>query len=375
MKRALIRVLIKTMVKGFYQAHTGLLLSLFILIFINFFYTPVLNQTHLTQEQIIRNALKLVLTTVSEPLGVLVLFSLWLVYSLKSGQYVARRLKAVDVQFLFYSSNAFSQANQLIAWSVVQLIIALPIAGLGVFAMIIGFAYGHWIIPGLIPFYLAALIVGNAFFYTHLITSTVSNTVDNNRLLGLRNWPKPLFSLFVYEVIHKKRVTYLVTKCISAISLVLMLSVFSDSHTDIRLFGLISLCIALAHSLLLYESSVFESYSLRFARSFPISYWQRYGQQWCLYSLLLLPELLLLFTLSDWSEGLLCSLLATSLLLLFRAVLYPLGQRMDWYLRIVFGLFTVFLLIILFGLTEWLLVGALASSWGLNYCYYYSSLE
>ena len=113
MKRPLTRVLIKVVANGFYQEHTGLLLSLFIVIFINFFYTSVLNQTHLTEEQIIQNALKLVITTVSEPLGVVFLFSLCFLYSVKSWQYVAGRLKRVDVQFLFYSSNALSWARQV----------------------------------------------------------------------------------------------------------------------------------------------------------------------------------------------------------------------------------------------------------------------
>lgn len=373
MRKPLTRVLIKIMVKGFYQAHTGLLLSLFILVFINFFYTSVLNQTHLIQEQIVLNALKLVLTTVSEPLGVILLFSLWLFYSLKSGQYVARRLNEMDAHFLFYSSNAFSQANQLVSWSIVQLIISLPIISLGVFAMIIGFVYGHWIVPLLIPIYLAALIIGNALFYMHLINSTVTKPIISYKVRGLKRWPKPLFSLFVYEVVHKKRVTYLVTKCISAICIVLLLSVFPDAHTDIRLFGLIGLCISLTHSRLIYESSVFESVYLRFARNFAYSHWQRYVQQWALYSLLLLPEITLFFMLSAWSWGLLCALLTISLLLLFRALLYSLGQRMDLYVRVVFGLFLVVLLLILFGFTAWLLVGALVGSWGL--AYYYPSLE
>lgn len=375
MNRPLTRVLVKIMVKGFYRAHTGLLLSLFILVFINFFYTSVLNQTHLTQEQIIRNALKLVLITVSEPLGVLVLFSLWACYSLKSGQYVARRLQEVDAQFLFYSSNAFSSVNQLTAWSIVQVIISLPIISLGVFAMIIGISYGHWVIPVVIPVYLAALITINAFIYKNLVTGTVAKPIEDDRLIWLRGWPKPRFSLFLYEVMHKKRVTYLVTKCISVVSVVLLLSVFSDAHTDTRLFGLIGLCTALAHVILLYELSAFDAGYLRFARNFPSSHWQRYRQQVTLYTVLLLPEIVLLMALSAWSGGLLCTFLTISLLLLFRSLLYPLGQRMDSYLRIVFGFFVVFLLLILFGLTEWLFASVLIGSWGLAYYYYYPSLE
>ncbi|SFF39123.1 hypothetical protein, partial [Spirosoma endophyticum] len=169
MKKPVIRVLLKVVASGFYQEHTGLLLALFILIFCNFFYTSVLNQTHLTQQQITLNALKLVLTTVSEPLGVVFLLSLFLLYSVKCGQYVARRVKQVDVQFLAYSITALSWGRQLQAWFVVQLVMSLPIVGLGLFAMLIGFTFGHRLIPLLIPIYLLGLIGSVAGYYTYLL--------------------------------------------------------------------------------------------------------------------------------------------------------------------------------------------------------------
>ena len=84
MKRPLTRSLVKVFANGFYRENTGLLLTLFITVFINFFYTNVLNQTHLTKNEIIQNALKLVIGSVSEPLGTLLLLFVFFVYSLKS---------------------------------------------------------------------------------------------------------------------------------------------------------------------------------------------------------------------------------------------------------------------------------------------------
>lgn len=367
MKRPLTRVLLKVVANGFYQEHTGFLLSLFIVIFINFFYTSVLNQTHLTQEQIIQNALKLVITTVSEPLGVIFLLSICLLYSVKSWQYVAGRLTGVDVQFLFYSSNALSKARQIQSWSLVQLVISLPIIVLGLFAMTIGFTFGHWIIPVLIPVYLLALILLTASYYTRLLNTTVHKPVNVAGLTGLRSWPKPLFSLFLYEIVSRKRITYALAKVASWLSIALIYSVFPASHTDIRLVGVMSLCSALTHVILIYQSSEFELFYLRFARNFPYNPWQLYGQQAALYSLLLLPEIVWFLVVGEFSAGVVGAFLLLSVTLLFRALLYGLGQRMSYYLRLVFGLFTVFLLTILFGFTELLAVGNAVAAWLLLY--------
>ena len=374
MKRPLTRVLTKVIANGFYQEHTGLLLSLFIVIFINFFYTSVLNQTHLTEEQIIQNALKLVITTVSEPLGVVFLFSLFFLYSVKSWQYVAGRLKRVDVQFLFYSSTALSWARQVQSWSIVQLVISLPIIVLGLFAMIIGFTFGHWVIPLLIPIYLLALILYSGAYYTRLINATVVQPVNVARFAWLRSWPKPLFSLFLYEVISKKRVTYAITKLASSISITLIFNIFPDSHADVRLVGVMSLCVALTHVILIYQSSEFELFYLRFARNFPYSHWQLYCQQGALYSLLLLPELVWFLVVGEFKAGLIGAFLMLSITLLFRALLYGIGQRMDYYLRSIFGLFIVFLLTILFGFTELLAVCTSVAAWALLYRYRYQFL-
>lgn len=371
MKSPHTRVLTKIIAKGFYREHTGLLLSLFVLIFINFFYTNVLNQTHLTPEQILETALKLVISTVSEPVGVVIFFSIFFIYSLKTWQYVAGRIEGPDVQFLFYSINALSWIRQIQAWSVVHFFMSLPLIILGVYAMIVGVTFGHWIVPLLIPAYLLILNVYSAQYYIGLTNNTVTKPVKSARLTWLKNCPKPLFSLFLFEVLVKKRVTYVITKIASLASIALIFSVFPDSHSDLRLIGIISLCITLTHVILVYHSNEFEIFYLRFTRNFPYSRLQVYSQQVALYSLLLLPEIIWLFLATELTKALIGIFLMLGIMLLYRTILYRIGHNMKYYLRVVFGLFIFFLLINLFGFTALLAISNALTAWILLYRHQY----
>ena len=223
MKQPLTRVLLKVVARGFYQEHTGWLISLFLVVFVNFFWTRVPNQNHLTEAQILENGFRLVIMSVSEPIGVAALCGVCLGYSLKSWHYVAGRLRSADVQFLAYSSNALPWSRQLRAWAVMQGVMLLPVVVLCLYAMVIGFIFHHWLVPVLLPGYLLLLTVAGAGYYTRLLNHTV---VKPDKLAGLswaRHWPKPLFSLFLYEIIAKKRATYFITKGASAASIALLL--------------------------------------------------------------------------------------------------------------------------------------------------------
>ena len=375
MRNPLTRVLVRIMAKGFYREHTGLLLSLFVLIFINFFYTNVLNQTHLTPSEIVQNALKLVISTVSEPLGVIILFAVFFIYNVKSRQYISRRLKETDVQFLFYSSNALSWKQQVQAWTIVQFVVSIPIVVLGAYAITIGFVFGHWVVPLLIPSYLLLLNFSNASYYTKLLNNVVSTPDRLVELNWLKKMPKPISTLFLYEIIVNKRVAYIIAKLASLVSIVLIFSVFPESHADIRLLGIIGLCIALVHAILIYQASEFESFYLRFIRNLPYNQWQLYCQQAAMYSIVLLPEFVWLLVAGKFGKGIIVVCLTLSLVLLFRALIYWLGHRMKLYLRLIFGLFILFLLMNLFGFVELLIVVNVLAAWVLIIKCKYRSYE
>ena len=369
MKKPLTRVLLKVVARGFYQEHTGWLISLFLVVFVNFFWTRVPNQNHLTEAQILENGFRLVILSVSEPLGVAALLGVCFLYSLKSWHYVAGRLKSADVQFLAYSSTALPWFRQVTSWSVVQGVILLPPVVLCLYAMVVGVIFHHWLVPVLLPVYLLLLTLTGACYYTRLLNDTVGQPDKRAGLTWARNWPKPLFSLFLYEIIATKRVTYLLTKAVSAASIALLLLAFSDARTDVRLAGLIALCCAFGHVVLVFQANEFELFYLSFVRNLPYGRGQAYGQQVLLYSVLLLPELAWLLIANEFRTGLTAAGLLLSVTLLLRTLLYRTGQHMTPYLRIVVGLFLFLLLANLFALTGLLALGSALAAGVLLYRY------
>ena len=369
MKNPLTRVLLKVVARGFYQEHTGWLISLFLVVFINFFWTRVPGQNHLTEQQILENGFRLVILSVSEPIGVAALLGVCFIYSLKSWHYVAGRLNSADVQFLTYSSNALPWRQQVGSWSVVQGVILLPVVVLCLYAMVVGVVFHHWLVPVLLPVYLLLLTATGAGYYTRLLNDTVVKPDKRAGLTWARNWPKPLFSLFLYEVIATKRVTYLLTKGASMASIALLLLAFPDSRSDVRLAGLIALCCAVGHVILVFQASEFELFYLPFVRNLPYGRGQAYGQQVLLYGVLLLPELAWLLAAGGFRTGLTAAGLLLSVTLLLRTLLYWTGQHMTSYLRIVFGLFLFLLFANLFGLTGLLALGSAVVAGVLLYTY------
>lgn len=369
MKQPLTRVLLRVVARGFYQEHSGWLIALFLVVFINFFYTRVPDPPHLTEKQLLENGFRLVISSVSDPLGVAALLSVGLLYSLKSWHYVAGRLQRPDVQFLTYSSNALPWRQQVRSWSVVQGVILLPIVVLCLYAMVVGFVFHHWLVPVLLPAYLLLLTAAGAGYYTRLLNDTVVKPDRIAKLTWARSWPKPLFSLFLYEVIAKKRATYALTKLASAASIALLLLAFPASRTDGRLAGMAGLCCAIGHAVLVFQAGEFELFYLPFVRNLPYGRGQLYGQQALLYGVLLLPELAWLLLAGRFSITFPAACLLLSVTLLLRSLLYWTGQRMTAYLRLVVGLFLCLLLANLFGLTGLLALGSALAAGLLLYTY------
>lgn len=370
MASSLTRVLLKVVARGFYQEHTGWLSALFLLVFINFFWTRVPNQAHVTPQQLLEHGFGLVLLTVSEPLGVALLLGLGLGYSLKSWHYVAGRLRRPDLQFLLYSSTALPWRRQLQAWSLVQGVILLPFSSLCGYALVIGLRFHHWLVPLCLPAYLLLLTVAGAGYYTRLLNATADQP---DRAAGLswgRRWPKPVFSLFLYEISVHQRLTYLLTKLASAGSIALLLLAFPDSRSEERLLGLLALCCAVGHGLLAFQASAFEAAYAPLLRNLPYGRAQVAGQQVLLYGLLLLPEAVGLGLVGGFRSGLLAAGYLLSVTLLLRALLYWTGQHMTPYLRLVCGVFLFLLLANLFNLTGLLALGSAGAAAVLLYsCY------
>jgi hypothetical protein len=251
----------------------------------------------------------------------------------------------------------------------VQGVILLPLAVLYGYAVVVGLLFNYWLVPLLLPGYLLLLAAGAATYYAQLLNATTGRPDRAAGLGWARRWPKPVSSWFLYEIIAKKRLPYLLTKLASAASIALLLLAFPEARTDARLAGMLALCCAFGHSVLAFQAHEFELFYLRFARSLPYGPGRVASQQVLLCSALLLPELLWLLVASPLRAGLPAAGLLLGAALLLRALLYCTGPHITPYLRLAVSLFLFLLLANLFGITALLAMGCTLTAGILFYCY------
>lgn len=345
----LTRILVKIFAHGFYKVHSGLLLFFFVSIALYFLFITVLNETHVPPADRILYNLILVLTIISSPGMMILLFILWLFYTVKSWNYVRGEFLIPHNQFLFYTSTAFSKARQFRSWFIVQLIIFLPFIAYGLFSVVVGIVFQYYVLPWIILLYVLFLASVSALLYVWY-----SNTLNDpgsssylTRILG--SWKKPFFSLFLFQAIHQQKITLVITKLLSWAVITAGIFLFPDEH-DFRIAGIITLGITTTHALLVYQSCHFEFTQLSLSRNLPYSRTRLFLDSTIVYLLLTLPENCWLLFHFLPKESIVLLAFHTGTAMLFRGLIYHTGLDIKRFLSWTFYLFILFFLAILFGL-------------------------
>ncbi|MBL0740270.1 hypothetical protein [Chryseolinea lacunae] len=354
MQSPITTVLLKLFPRGFFRAHAGLLLFLFVSILSYCFYIQVLND--ILPEWSTFFHLLVTLTFVSDPIMMAIVFFVWLLYALKSWHFVAGQLQLPQHQFLRYSVTASSPVTQFKSWFVVQLVIFIPAIAYGVVAMGIGLLFGHFVVPLIIPVYITLLLALSAWVYVRLMNRVVDGGQQTFLLKLTHQWRKPLFSFTLYHLLDGQRLTFVVTKILSALTLAAMLHLFALEGLAFRTIAIGVLSIATSHAVLIFQARRFEEERMSFVRNFPLSPRLRYAHFAAVALILLLPECFWLFTMFPIAEALLHMLFSISMMMLFYGLLYGIGTNMKHYLWWVFGLFVLYFIFILYSLVPALIV-------------------
>ncbi len=351
----LIKVLFKIFVKGFYKAHSGLLLFFLVTVIMYGFFVEVLNHNHLPPSEVIKLNLLIVLTLISSPVALILVLVCWLIFTIKSWNYVSAHLLIHSNQFLFYSSTYIKKIDQFKSWFIVQFCISLPIVGYGLFVLSIGIIFGHHIAPIMILSFIFLLALISAFVYVSYVNHPVK--VNSRSIFSrmINGWRKPFFSLFIYHAFDKLKIPLLITKFISCTIIVGGTYLLANVNDDLTVSGIITLGVVTAHAILVYRSFQFENMYLSFSRNFPLGK-NRIYMNWAIAHLLLtLPENCWLLARLDVGVGILLLLFNLSLAMLFRNLLYLIGSNMKKYLYWVFYLFNLCFVAILLKLI-WVIV-------------------
>lgn len=337
--KSLTTILTKIFAAGFYRAHAGILAVGFFVLF-----------GMVEPGQIINYHKTLMLTFVSSPLMMGVVFAAWLIYTLKICHYVAGEIGVVNQHFLFYSSNVFAKEDQFKSWFLVQHIMLLPISVYGVIAAGVGLVHHYYVIPLAIVAYLLLLAALSAVLYQSIINKLVDGGARGWLLSLNSKWQKPWFSLFIYNVFDKHKVTWLVTKGISYVLITGFFYLFADVARDTRVAGIALLSVVVAHVRLIYEERSFEEKWLSFTRNLPYSREQLFVEFVAVYLVIMFPEAIWLFCRFNPLIAFELLLAGISIVMLFHCLLYYIGLDMDKYLLWVFFLFVVIFWLILFKL-------------------------
>lgn len=342
---------------GFYRMHSGMLIFLFGTIFCYCFFINTLGSVPIWAFTVWN--LVITLSLVSSPI-IMVFFCLAaFIYAIKSWQYVTTQLAARNNEFLYHSISSFTKWQQFKSWFYVQFNIFLPLIIYAFFATIIGFNFGHYLIPVAILLYLLALIIISAWIYVRGSNRLIDINSQTVLIRLLRNWNKPFFLLYTLFVFDKLKITYLITKAISWTLIIGIFAVFSDINNDSAVPNLVVLNIVTAHTLLIYNEFRFNEKYLYFSRNFPYSIPKQFLGSFLNYTILMLPELL--WFISKFGIHSFSLLLQVfSILILFKSLLYWIGLNIKKYLIWIFVLFNLVFLIILYRIT-WLLPPAFVS--------------
>lgn len=363
-------VLTKIFSRGFYRANAGTLLFFFVVVVsYAIFITPAGTMSHETFQLY---ELIVMMTLISNPVAMTAIFLAWLLYTVKSWQYVTGQLTAQENGFLYYSSTSLSKFRQLRSWWWMQFVIALPVTAYGLLSVVFGIVYHHYLLPFITLLYLFLLITLSAALYVWLANRLSAGTPTPITLQLPMRWKKPFFSLFLYHIIHKIKLGGLLTKIFSLFCLASgAYSMFSGNRHDIRVAGLLILTAVAGHLYLIYQEHRFEVMTLAFSRNFPYTRNRHFLYMVLRYVLLLLPEIIFLAVTAPSLITVLLLAYAISVMLLFRSLLYWLGMNMNVYLPVVFAIYIALFWLIMYGCLWQSAVVMLLLSYVLFYARYY----
>jgi len=348
----LTRVLLQTFARGFYKAHSGLLLFFFGTVLLSCFYVSVLNETHIPPDERILYALMIPLTFTTTPIFAILAFVIWLVYTIKSWQYVFGELSMIGNEFLRYSSTSMKRVSQYESWLILQLWISIPFIAFSIFAVIVGVVFGQYLIPLITLIYIVALALVSALIYVSFVNRLLDTSKVSWISRVIARWHKPLITIPIYQLFHDIPVSYIVAKSLSVFAIAMAFyNMDASTGDDNRWVSLVVLTLAVIHCIIAYQSYALETHALPFVRNFPYSKTRLFAMQLVFNVFLVFPEIVWISATFSFLESIQSIMLLISLITFYRSILYATGENMNVFIRLVFFSYMLVFIVLLFNIT------------------------
>ncbi|MEJ7558439.1 MAG: hypothetical protein WKF66_09045 [Pedobacter sp.] len=318
----MLKLLINSLAKEFYQQHAGYFIIGFYVLF-----------GVVEPSQLIGYHKALLLAAVSSPMGLLVVFTAWILYGIKVHFFIKQRLNGTTYNFI-KEVGTMSRHRQIKLWLALYGVLLLPIL-IYVLALVGISVYSHHF-TSLI--YIIIVFSALTFCLSYLSYRSVTFGFlkrERQQITLFTKLKRPFFSWPLFYLLNEQPLMLLMCKIVSLVFFKSILWMFADVGTDIRVLLVALLASVLCHSTLVFTLLKFEIKCLSFSKSLPISIYKRLGCWLLTSAIILLPEWMFLMIASEYdlysiANGFLFGLAG---LLFLLVVLYVVKLDMDIYLR------------------------------------------
>ncbi|MES2652092.1 MAG: hypothetical protein V4663_10145 [Bacteroidota bacterium] len=347
----MLKLLIKTIGVAFYEQHAGLFLVICYLLF-----------GAVEGSQLISYHHALLIAICSSPIVWLVIFLLWIVYSIKCYLFVKQKLELPTFTFTTELSK-IKKGSQLQIWLKVYVFMLMPILSYSLLILYISIRHHYF-------FSFFATLIGVMILFTALSFLTFKNT--NYNFNPAKNWinaisfkiNKPFWSWPLFYLFNEQPLMLFACKLTSLLAFKSILWVFADVGNDIRVFLTAMLAVVLSHAILIFNWAKFDATYLSFARSLNLTMLKRLSYWLIVLVILIIPELGLFAWLVgfDVIDVMLAALFCTATLFALFTLVYLLKVNMERYMKYLLFFFFITMLVILAGYYLAFSVGLLFSS-------------
>lgn len=318
----MLRLLVNSLAKEFYQQHAGLFLTGFYLLF-----------GIVEPSQLIGYHKALLLSGVSSPIGLVVVSVSWILYTVKVHYFLKQKLSLAQYNFV-NELGTLERNSQLRLWMALYCVLLIPII-IYVIALT-----GISIYNELYLSLICILTIFAAFTTTISFLSYRSVTFgflkeERHQINPIIKVRRPFFSWPLFYLIKEQPLMLLMCKALSLVFFKCMLWMFADVGHDTRVLLVALLASILCHATLVLTLLKFETTNLNFSKSLPISTYRRLLGWLLTLAIILIPEWIFLILSSEYdvyaiANGLVFGMAASLFLVAF---LYFIRLNMSGYLR------------------------------------------
>jgi len=318
----MLKLLINSLAKEFYQQHAGYFLMGFYILF-----------GIVEPSQLLGYHKALLLSGISSPAGFAIVFVSWTLYCNKVYFFIKRKLTLRQYNFIKEIAS-LDKNSQFKTWLIFYGVILLPI--IIYVCALIGLSIYNQLFLSLICILsvFTALVMGLSFLSYQSVTFGFLKE-EGNQVNTYLQVQRPFFSWPLFYLLNDQPLMLLMCKVLSLVFFKGVLLMFADVGNDTRVLLVALLASVLCHAVLVLTLIKFEIAYLNFSKSLPISSYKRLLGWLLIFTIILSPEWMFLiisskFDLHSIFNGFVFALAGMLFLL---TLLYIVRLNMDLYLK------------------------------------------